>query len=301
MRYSCQPFTLRQLQYATAVAEFTSFRKAAEACAVSQPALSAQISQLETTLGVRLFDRDTTSVRVTTLGREFVERAQLLLEAANDLIDCVASSTNPTGAALRIGVIPTVGPYLLPQVAVQLRHSFPQNRFTWVEDKTATLIAKLKSDQLDGAIVALENADIGEAKSLILGKDPFYLALPHHHPLASAETPLLTETLLREKVLVLEDGHCLGDQVQEICRKAQAGELDVCGTSLSTLCQMVVGGLGITLIPKLACEHENRLGTLCLRAFESPPARTLVLIWRSGTPVAEALKAIAPVLRAALS
>lgn len=301
MRYSCQPFTLRQLQYATAVAEFTSFRKAAEACAVSQPALSAQISQLETTLGVRLFDRDTTSVRVTTLGREFVERAQLLLEAANDLIDCVASSTNPTGAALRIGVIPTVGPYLLPQVAVQLRHSFPQNRFTWVEDKTATLIAKLKSDQLDGAIVALENADIGEAKSLILGKDPFYLALPHHHPLASAETPLLTETLLREKVLVLEDGHCLGDQVQEICRKAQAGELDVCGTSLSTLCQMVVGGLGITLIPKLACEHENRLGTLCLRAFESPPARTLVLIWRSGTPLAEALKAIAPVLRAALS
>lgn len=301
MRYSSHPFTLRQLQYVAAVAEFMSFRKAAEACAVSQPALSAQIAQLETTLGVRLFDRDTTSVRVTAIGVQLVERVKLLLQAADDLVDCVATSTDPSGAAVRIGVIPTVGPYLLPQIAVQLRHAFPQNRFTWVEDKTATLIAKLKADQIDGAILALENAEVGDAKSLILGKDPFYLAMPHHHPLASSGTPLLTEALLRERVLVLEDGHCLGDQVQEICRKAQAGELDVCGTSLSTLCQMVVGGLGVTLIPKLACEYENRLGTLCLRAFESPPARTLALIWRPGTPVAEALKAIAPVVRSAMN
>jgi LysR family hydrogen peroxide-inducible transcriptional activator len=305
IRFSTHPMTLRQLQYVVAVAEHHSFRKASQACAVSQPALSAQVAQLENALGFKVFDRNTASVHLTGAGVEFVERARQLLRDADRLVDEALRAADPLSGPVRIGVIPTVGPYLLPEVALPLREKFPRLRFAWVEDRTASLARQLKEGLLDGAIVALETDELGEVESVTLGTDPFLLATPHEHPLSAADTPVSTDVLAGEHVLVLEDGHCLGDQVLDVCARARAGELDVCGTSLATLSQMVVGGVGVTLMPALAQSVENRLGTMHVRPFlpdaqHTPqvPARTLALAWRRGASAAPTLQAIAPVLAA---
>ncbi len=298
MRLSPHPITLRQLQYAVAVAVQKSFRKAAQACAVSQPALSAQVAQLESALGVRLFDRDTTRVLVTPAGQAFVGRASALLLEADALVEEAQRLADPLAGPLRLGVIPTVGPYLLPEVAGGLRTAFPKLKFTWVEERTASLMRLLHAGELDGAIVALETDGLGEVQSLVLGRDAFFLATTHDHLLAGSEEPVSARVLDGEKVLVLEEGHCLGDQVAEVCRRARGAELDVRGTSLSTLSQMVVGGAGVTLLPALAVGVENRRGTLHLRPFVArAPGRTLALVWRRGAPAQPALKAIAPLLR----
>lgn len=302
MRLRTHPFTLRQLQYVVAVAEHESFRKAATACAVSQPALSAQIAQLEGALGVRLFERDTTHVKVTAAGAALVARARDLIEDADRLADEAVRAADPLSGLLRLGVIPTVGPYLLPEVALPLREAFPKLRFSWVEDKTAQLAAQLRTSVIDGAIVALETDELGDMQSIVLGKDTFYLATSRDHPLAKGDAPIGTEVLAEEQVLILEDGHCLGHQVADVCRRARASNLDVCGTSLATLSQMVVGGAGVTLLPALARGVENRRGTLHLRPFQpEAPARTLALVWRKGSSSVEALRAIAPVIQRAVS
>ncbi len=302
MRLSPHLVTLRQLQYAVAVADQRSFRKAALACAVSQPALSAQVAQLESALGLRLFDRDSTRVLVTAAGAAFVERARRLLVEADALVEEAQRSADPLAGPLRLGVIPTVGPYLLPEVALPLRAAFPRLRFTWVEERTHELAQRLKAGALDGAIVALEAADLGEVQSVVLGKDPFFLAMAKDHALAKTAGPVSTEVLSSEHVLVLAEGHCLGDQVAEVCHRARTAELDVCATSLATLSQMVVGGVGVTLLPALALPVENRLGTLHVRPFApKSPGRTLALVWRKGTPALAALRAVAPVLRKAVA
>ena len=298
MRLAPHPITLRQLQYVVAVAEQKSFRKAAEACHVSQPALSAQVAQLERALDCKLFDRDTQRVVVSFAGRAFVERARAVLSLADTLVDETRRAADPLAGPLRLGIIPTVGPYLLPDVAQPLRVAFPKLRFTWVEERTAVLIKLLKDGELDGAIVALETEDLGEVQSLVLGRDQFFLATPNDHALAKANTPVSTQVLESERVLVLEEGHCLGEQVAEVCARARASEVDVCATSLATLSQMVVGGAGVTLLPALALEVENRRGTLHLRPFTArAPGRTLALVWRKSTTAHQALKAIAPLLR----
>ncbi len=301
MRLSPHPVTLRQLQYVVAVAEQKSFRKAAKACAVSQPALSAQVAALEAAVGVRVFERDSTRVLVTQAGRQVLSRARALLQAADDLVDEALRSADPLSGPLRLGVIPTIGPYLLPEIAAPLRAAFPRIRFAWVEERTATLGRMLHDGDLDGAIVALEADGLGDVQSLVLGKDPFLLATAHDHLLAGARTPVSTQVLSNERVLVLEEGHCFGDQVAEVCQRARRAEVDVCGTSLSTLSQMVVGGAGVTLLPALALPVENRRGMLHVRPFTArAPGRTLALVWRKGAADA-ALKAIAPLLRRAIA
>ncbi|MDP3152333.1 MAG: LysR substrate-binding domain-containing protein [Archangium sp.] len=298
MRLVPHPITLRQLQYVVAVADQKSFRKAALACHVSQPALSAQVAQLEGALECKLFDRDTQRVLVSSAGRAFVERARELLIKADALVDETQRAGDPLAGPLRLGIIPTVGPYLLPEVAQPLRTEFPRLRFTWVEERTAVLMKLLKEGELDGAIVALETEDLGEVQSLVLGRDSFFLATPNDHALARGKTPVSTQVLEKERVLVLEEGHCLGEQVAEVCQRARTSELDVCATSLATLAQMVVGGAGVTLLPALALEVENRRGTLHLRPFiAKAPGRTLALVWRKSSTAHGALKAIAPTLR----
>lgn len=302
MSFASHPVTLRQLQYVVAVAEQKSFRKAALICAVSQPALSAQVAQLEGALGVTIFDRDTTRVLITSQGQRVLEKARAVLSAADALVDDARRDADPLSGVLRLGVIPTVAPYLLPEVATPLREQFPKLRFSWIEDRTTSLAKRLHDGELDGAIVAMESESLGDVQAKVLGKDSFVLATANSHELAKSDATVSTKVLDHERVLVLEEGHCLGEQVAAVCSRLRNAELDVRSTSLTTLAQMVAGGEGVTLLPELALPVENRRGQFHVRRFsQDVPSRTLALVWRKGTPALAALRAIAPVLSAGVS
>ena len=299
-RWSPHPLTLRQLQYALAVAKFGSFRKAAEACAIAQPSLSAQIAQLESALGVVLFERLPRGVKVTEAGRTVLERAEQTLLAADDLVASAEGRRDPEGGMLRVGVIPTVAPYLLPELMPLLRKRYPRLQFVWVEEKTAPLLARVQAGALDAGIMALDE-ELGDLQHAELGRDPFLLAVPTGHRLARPGTLAQLEHLDGETVLLLDDGHCFRDQVLSVCQRAGADEASVRATSLSTLAQMVAGGAGITLLPRLAIATENRARSLVTRPFgPRGPSRTLGLVWRRTFPAAPTVAAIAAVIRQAL-
>jgi len=300
MRRAPHPFTLRQLQYIVAVADRKSFREAAAECHVAQPSLSAQVAQVEAMLSLQLFERDKHGVALTAAGRAFVERARALTLAADDLVDYSQSLSDPFSATLRIGVIPTVGPYLLPDIAPALCSEYPKLQFVWIEDKTATLVDKLAQSELDAAILALE-ADIGDLPHVVLGRDPFVFAAALGHPLAAAKGPLRPEQLDGERVLLLDDGHCFRDQALSLCTSTGAREVsDYRATSLSTLVQMTASGAGVTLLPALSVEIENRRHTLHLRSFTpKAPGRTVVLAWRKNSALLQAIEAVAKTMQGA--
>jgi len=298
MTLAPHPFTLRQLQYVVAVAERRSFRQAAEACRVAQPSLSAQVAQVEDLLSVRLFERDRRKVVVTAAGAAFVARARTILLEADGLVDAARTLGDPLAGPLRLGVIPTVGPYLLPEVAPALRARFPRLRFLWTEDKTASLVERLGRAELDGALVALE-AELGDLPRVVLGKDPFVFAAPPGHPLSSSKRALDPRDLDGEQVLFLDDGHCFRDQALAFCSRKGAEEAGYRATSLATLVQMAAGGAGVTLLPSLALAVENRRHALHVRPFAThPPSRTLALVWRRGSAVEPALRAVGELLQA---
>lgn len=291
------PFSLRQLQYAVAVAETLSFRKAAEACHVSQPSLSAQLAQMEEMLGVRLFERDRRRVLITGAGREIIERARLILREIDDLQDLACRAGDPLSGSLRIGVIPTISPYLLPRLTPAFRKAYPCLTVLWVEDKTQTLVHSLEAGGLDAALLALE-ADIGEVDSEIVGSDPFVLATPAGHPLGMKALPAQPSELKGASVLLLDDGHCFREQALAFCSDAEAHELEFRATSLTTLVQMVTEGAGVTLLPELAVPAEARHAELAIRAFASPaPRRTLAFVWRKHSPLGPALRQLAATAR----
>ncbi len=297
MRWSPHPCTLRQLQYVAAIAETRSFRRAADLCAVSQPSLSAQVAQLERALGVTLFERTKRRVLPTRAGEELLARARDVLREADDLVEAATRLTDPFAGTLRLGVIPTISPYLVPEIAPVLRTRYPRLRLQWTEDKTAVLAAKLRGGDLDAALVALE-ADLGDVEHEVVGRDPFVLATPLGHRLGVKVTPAAPKDLDGESVLLLDDGHCFRDQALAWCSRAHAEELDYRATSLATLTQMVAGGAGVTVLPELAVPMENRRGTLRVRPFARPaPGRTIALVWRPATPLAKALRAIAGTMR----
>jgi LysR family hydrogen peroxide-inducible transcriptional activator len=290
-------FTLRQLQYAVAVADELSFRKAAARCHVSQPSLSAQLGQLEAALGMRLFERDRRRVLPTGQGRPLLERMRQLLLEADDLVEIARRSGDPLTGTLRIGVIPTISPYLLPRAAPRLRAAFPKLALEWLEDRTSALIAALGAGTLDAALLALE-ADIGDVESAVIATDPFVLAAPPTHPLGKRAAAASTAELRGTQVLLLDDGHCFRDQALEVCSGARAQELGFRATSLSTLVQMVAGGAGVTLLPALAVATEVGRAKLRVRAFARPaPHRTIALVWRKRSPLATALGEVAAVVR----
>jgi LysR family hydrogen peroxide-inducible transcriptional activator len=266
MRFTSYPFTLRQLQYALAVAETRSFRRAAERCHVSQPALSAQLAQLESALGVALFERDRRRVLVTPAGATLLERARAALLATDDLIEAAKGKGDPLDGTLRIGIIPTISPYLLPTIAPALRTGHPRLTVQWVEDKTPTLARELANGRVDAALLALE-ADVGEVEHAIIATDPFVLATPADHELGRPPRPAKPDELEGEHVLLLDDGHCFREQALQVCRDAGAEELGFRATSLATLAQMVASGAGVTLLPRLAVPTEAKRGTLALRRF----------------------------------
>ena len=293
-------FTLRQLQYAVAVADTGGFHRAAERCRVAQPSLSMQVAQLERALGVRLFERGPGGVVVTAAGAELLERARVLLTSANDLAQAAQRFGDPMAGTLRIGVIPTVAPYLLPAVAPALRAAHPRLDLRWVEQKTESLMAELTAGRLDAAMLA--GIPEGEAFAhAVLGDDPFVLAGPVGHPLLQSDEPLRLDALRGERVLLLDDGHCLRDQALALCASAGADEARFRATSLATLTQMVAGGAGVTLLPVLALAVENRFGALAVRSFAEPgPSRTLVLAWRKASPIGAELRALAAGVREAM-
>jgi LysR family transcriptional regulator, hydrogen peroxide-inducible genes activator len=299
MKLSPHPVTLRQLQYIVAVADRRSFRQAAAACHVAQPSLSMQLAQAEAALGVQLFERDRRSVSVTAAGHVFVERARALLVAADDLVESARSLADPFSGTLRVGIIPTIAPYLLPEIAPVLRKTYPKLLLVWSEERTATLVEKLGRAELDAAILALE-ADIGALPHAVLGRDAFVFAAALGHPLSATAGPVHPEELKGEHVLLLDDGHCFRDQALSFCAKSGAEELGYRATSLPTLVQMAASGSGVTLLPSLAVAVENRRNALRVRPFvPKAPGRTLALVWRKNSAMEPMLKAIGETLHVA--
>jgi LysR family hydrogen peroxide-inducible transcriptional activator len=293
------PYSIRQLQYLIAVADLGGFRRAAEACGVAQPSMSAQIAQVERALGVQVFERGARGVRVTAAGVAVIDRARAVLVASRDLTDTARRHSDPLAGTARIGIIPTVCPYLLPEVAPLLRRRLPNLHVVWVEDRTQALLDQIDSATLDAAILAADSR-IARLEHAAIGDDPFVLAAAREHPLAKRSGPASPDVLEGETVFLLEDGHCFRDQALALCGATGANEADLKATGLSTLVQMVGSGSGITLLPKLAVAVENRRGQLAVRAFKSPaPTRHLVLAWRKGSALKQPLEAVAGVIRKA--
>lgn len=290
-------FTLRQLQYVVAVADALSFRRAAERCHVSQPSLSMQLAEVEGALGVRLFDRDRKAVVPTAAGREIVERARRLLVDADELDAAAERASDPRAGTVRVGVIPTIAPYLLPAATPALRRELPRLRVAWVEEKTETLMAMLREGSLEGAVLALE-AELGDVARERIAVDRFVLVARPEHPLSKKRGPVRQADLLGHEVLLLDEGHCLRDQALEVCGRARESEFRA--TSLSTLVQMVAGGAGVTLIPEIAVEAETRRAELSVRPVAGPAAhRTLAMVWRRRSSVEPTLRLVTALLREA--
>ncbi len=299
MVYRTLPCTLRQLQYAVAVADALNFRKAAELCHVSQPSLSAQLARMEAALGLRLFERDRRRVLLTAAGRKFIEHARLVLREAADLVEIARRGGDPFSATLRIGIIPTISPYLLPRLTPALREAYPRLGILWIEDKTGALMRELDAGRLDAALVALE-ADIGDVEREVIARDPFVLVVPAAHPLAAGRGRLQAAALRGTPLLVLRDEHCFGEQAAAFCTDTNAQVEAFRATSLTTLVQIVAAGGGATLLPELAVPHEVTDAHLCLRRFAEPaPSRTIGLVWRKRYPFADVLRAAAGTIRRA--
>jgi LysR family hydrogen peroxide-inducible transcriptional activator len=299
MNFAPHDFTLRQLQYVVAVADALSFRRAAETCRVSQPSLSAQVAQLEEVLGLQLFERDKRRVLVTASGQEVLRLARRLLASADEVTIAAQRARDPLQGTLRIGVIPTISPYLLPSATIALRRTFAELKIVWSEDKTETLVQRLDAGSLDAALLALE-AEIGDVEHEKVGIDPFVLATRRGDPLGKRAVPAGLAELQDVDVLLLDDGHCFRDQALSYCTRAKAREIEFRATSLSTLVHMVAGGAGVTLLPRMAVPTEAERAGLMVRDFADPaPSRTVVLVWRKRSPIGGALRQLAHVVRAA--
>lgn len=291
------PLNLRQLQYVVAVADERHFRRAAERCAVAQPALSTQIAALEEALGVRIFERSRRGVLLTPAGEALVAAARAILQASEALVQEARRHQDPLAGTLRLGIIPTLAPYLLPELAARLRQAFPDLVPRWVEERTDVLVAGLGEGRLDAALLALE-ANLEDLEWLELGRDPFLLTVAKGHALAKGRTPVSLARLEGERILLLEDGHCLRDQALAACARTKVEELGYRATSLTTLVQMVASGVGLTLLPQTAVATETARAPVAVRALAAPaPFRTLVLAWRRGSFLRDAAPALAETLR----
>jgi LysR family hydrogen peroxide-inducible transcriptional activator len=290
--------TFRQLRYLVAVAEHRHFGRAADDCAVTQSTLSAGIRELEATLGVTLIGRSTRRAALTPLGEEIVARARVLLLGAEDLVDAAQAGRRPLTGLLRLGVIPTIGPYLLPRAMPDARRSYPELRLYLREERTATLLDLLGKGRLDAAVLALPY-DIGPLRSAVLGEDRLLVACPRTHPFAGRAGITVGE-LQGERLLLLEDGHCLREHALAECRllPGQANE-DFQGTSLGTLIQMVAGGLGLTLLPAIAADVETARepDIAVVPLSDARPARQIALCWPAGSPRGAELQLLAALLR----
>lgn len=288
---------LRDLRYLVALAEHRHFGRAAEASFVSQPTLSTQIRKLEDELGVALFERAPRKVMLTPVGREITERARKVLADVDQLAEIARRSQDPESGTIRLGLFPTLGPYLLPHVLPGLRKRFPRLEFLLVEDKTDALLERLHDGRLDAAALALPLAQ-EQLHTEVLFDEPFVLATPATHPLADRAS-LTIDDLDEERLLLLEEGHCLREQALDVCRLAGAGERDFRATSLETLRQMVAAGVGSTLLPVLAVQPPVPPSPdLRLVPFQGePPHRRVALAWRRSSAIDDLLREVAAEIR----
>lgn len=290
--------TLRQLQFLTALRAEGSFVAAAEAVGVTQPTLSAGIKDLETTLGAVLVERGRLGAVLTPAGEEAAERASRALGEVEELVRAVQAAGEPFSGVFRLGAIPTIAPFLLPRVLPLLKKKFPKLRLQLREDLTGRLVEALRARTIDAALIALPYEAHGIVSAPI-ADDEFLFLCPEDHPLAK-RNDLSPEHLKTEDVLLLEDGHCLRDHALAACRlPSSKRSTDVGATSLHTLVQMVGGGMGVTLLPKIAAEAGAAAGAhVAVRQFAEPiVGRSLGVAWREGGQREEEARMLANVLR----
>ena len=290
--------TLRQLQYLKLLAEHGSFSRAATAAHVTQPTLSAGIHELERTLGGAVVDRGRAGVILTPMGEEAVARAREILARAEDLVQAARSAGKPLSGRFRLGVIPTIAPFLLPRALPLLRDRFPDLKLFLREDQTGRLITALKAGSLDAALIALPY-DTAGLEHASVGEDELSAVMPANHPL-SASKRLKPEAFNREELILLEDGHCLREHALGACElDGPGGEGAFAATSLHTLVQMVGSGLGVSLLPAMAVDAGLAEGApVAVRPLESRAStREIVVAWRAGSSRAPDARLLAGVLK----
>lgn len=292
---------LRDLRYFASVAETRHFGRAAERCFVSQPTLSGQIKKLEEELGVTLFERTNKSVSLTPIGEALLVRARKVLEEADSLAEMARAYADPMAGPLRLGVLPTLSPYLMPLVLAPLREAYPQMRLVLDEEITERLLARLEQHEIDAALIATP-VDNPAFDSQALFDEPFWLAHPRDSELYYHEGAFTHEELAELDILLLADGHCLATQVMEVCHLAERkplGEMaDLRASSLETLLQLVGAGFGCTLLPALALRGSWLSDSgVVVQPLELPDAyRRISLVWRATYPRRAALEALVEVI-----
>jgi LysR family transcriptional regulator, hydrogen peroxide-inducible genes activator len=293
--------TLTELRYIIAVAREKHFGRASEACFVSQPTLSVAIKKLEDELGVQIFERGSTEVSVTTLGTQIVEQAQRVIEQSNLIKEIAKQGKDPLAGPLRLGVIYTIGPYLLPELVRQVIQDVPQMPLILQENFTVKLLEQLRQGSIDVAILAEPFSDSG-LTTWALYDEPFVVAVPSKHAWAERKT-IASSELKNETMLLLGIGHCFRDNVLEVCpeySRFSAGvhqsemQKSVEGSSLETIRHMVASGIGVTVLPWMARgEHASAKGLVSLVPFDAPiPKRRVSLVWRKSFPRIQAIKAV---------
>ena len=290
---------LKDLRYLVAVADSRHFGRAAERCFVSQPTLSAQLKKLEDYLGVQLIERHPGNVTLTEAGEQIVARARRILEASEEVVTLARAHRDPLAGRLRLALLPTIGPYLLPRVSQAIRKGLPRLELRLYEYQTSQMLEKLESGEVDVGILALPVELEGlEARKLFT--EPFTVAVPDQHRLARRDS-VRVDDLKGETLLLLEDGHCLRDQALEVCSRIGLHEKqDFRATSLETLRQMVATGAGITLLPELASKgaYGNARG-VSIRPFTRPaPVRHIGAVWRKTTARRPAIDALCELIAA---
>jgi LysR family transcriptional regulator, hydrogen peroxide-inducible genes activator len=290
---------LRDLKYLVALADHKHFGHAAAACFVSQPTLSTQIKKLEDELGVSLVERAPRKVMLTPAGRDAAERARRIVAEVEQMKEAARRSQDPEAGTVRLGIFPTLGPYLLPHVVPSIRARFPHLELLLVEEKSDLLLSYLREGKLDAGLLALPVQD-EQLHTEFLFEEPFVLAVPQSHPLAKRESLSLHE-LSEQKLLLLEDGHCLREQALDVCRISGANErAEFRATSLETLRQMVAADVGITLLPTLAVKPPvARSENIHLLGFsDSHPSRQIAMVWRKSSAMSDFLTELAKIIRA---
>jgi LysR family hydrogen peroxide-inducible transcriptional activator len=285
---------LRALGYFTKLAELKHFSKAADACFVSQPTLSTQIRKLEEELGVSLVERAPRKVMLTPVGEDIAHRARHVLRDIEQLKTAARRSKNPATGTLKLGIFPTLAPYLLPHVIPVIRDRYPDLGLQLAEEKTEDILTMLDQGRLDAGLLALPVDEHGLDME-ILFEEPFMMAMPSSHPLTDKDAISLAD-LEGEELLLLEEGHCLRQHALAVCELAGSHErLDFHATSMETLRQMVAANTGVTLMPVLSVKPPvPTTGNIALRRFESPaPNRTIALVWRNSSPLCRFLRKLA--------
>ncbi len=287
--------TLKQLRYFDALARYEHFGRAAEACSISQPALSLQIKELERMFGAPLVERSARKIRLTAIGEDFVRKGRQILLSVEELEDLARASSGPLAGRLRLGIIPTVAPYLLPEIIAALSRHFPELEPELRESVTSALIDDLLGGHLDLAIVALPISE-PTLREFALFDEDFVLVRPAEDAGKPVPSPKALQTM---RLLLLEEGHCFRDQALSFCQFAKAQPRHLMeGSSLSTLVRMVGAGIGVTLIPEMALALETRSADVSVARFPKPgPSRTIGMVWRTTNPLSTQLMQIGEIVR----